>query len=184
MEYRKEIDGLRAIAVMAVIINHFYDKLLPSGYLGVDIFFVISGYVITGSLYNRKTNKFRDLILNFYVRRIKRLLPALVVFVIISSILISFFNPSPQMQINTGLTSLFGLSNVYLIHLATNYFSDSAQLNIFTHTWSLGVEEQYYIIFPIIIWLTAFKSSNIKSSKIFIFVISVLGLLSIIFLYI
>ncbi len=178
MDYRKEIDGLRALAVGSVILNHVSEKILPSGYLGVDIFFVISGYVITASLYNRKNIKLSELILDFYARRIKRLFPALVVFVVLSSILISLFDPSPQTQLKTGLTSLFGLSNLYLIRQATDYFGDSAQLNIFTHTWSLGVEEQFYVIFPIIIWLTSFRINSGSGNRSFLITIGALALLS------
>ena len=73
-KYRPEIDGLRAFAIIAVIINHIDHKLLPSGYLGVDIFFVISGYVITSSLTERHNERFNDFILGFYARRVKRLM--------------------------------------------------------------------------------------------------------------
>ena len=142
--YRREIDGLRAFAVIAVIINHFNNKLLPSGYLGVDIFFVISGFVITSSLANRESNGFWDFICSFYARRLKRLVPALAFFVIICSILICLVNPYPGFSLFTGLTSLFGVSNIYLLRESTDYFAESTQLNIFTHTWSLGVEEQFY----------------------------------------
>ena len=86
--YRPEIDGLRAFAVVAVIINHFNKEILPNGYLGVDIFFVISGFVITSSLYQRSSKNFKDFISGFYERRIKRLIPALSVFVFITSIAI------------------------------------------------------------------------------------------------
>ena len=79
--YRPEIDGLRAFAVAAVIINHFNKDILPGGYLGVDIFFVISGYVITSSLLGRPSKDFKDFISGFYERRIKRLVPALSLFV-------------------------------------------------------------------------------------------------------
>ena len=81
--YRPEIDGLRAFAVVAVIINHFNKNILPGGYLGVDIFFVISGFVITSSLYRKPSKNFKDFISGFYERRIKRLVHALTVFVII-----------------------------------------------------------------------------------------------------
>ena len=94
--YRPEIDGLRAFAVIAVIINHFNKDILPGGYLGVDIFFFISGFVITSSLYQRPSKNFKDFIIGFYERRIKRLIPALSIFVLITSILISLFNPSPE----------------------------------------------------------------------------------------
>ena len=106
--YRPEIDGLRAFAVVAVIINHFNKEILPNGWLGVDIFFVISGFVITTSLYQRPSNKFKDFICGFYARRIKRLFPALSVFVLIMSITICLFNPQPILTLRTGLASLFG----------------------------------------------------------------------------
>ena len=86
--YRPEIDGLRAFAVVAVIINHFNKEILPNGYLGVDIFFVISGFVITSSLYQRPSKNFKEFISGFYERRIKRLVPALSIFVLITSITI------------------------------------------------------------------------------------------------
>ena len=107
--YRPEIDGLRAFAVVAVIINHFNKDILPGGYLGVDIFFVISGYVITSSLFGRPSIDFKDFISGFYERRIKRLVPALSVFVLITSIAICLFQANPYLSLWTGLTSLFGL---------------------------------------------------------------------------
>ena len=154
--YRPEIDGLRAFAVVAVIINHFNEEILPNGYLGVDIFFVISGFVITSSLYQRPSKNFKDFISGFYERRIKRLVPALSVFVLIMSIAICLFNPVPILSLRTGLISLFGLSNLYLLKQSTDYFAQSTDLNVFTHTWSLGVEEQFYILFPFLIWVSGF----------------------------
>ena len=150
--YRPEIDGLRAFAVIAVIINHFNKEILPNGYLGVDIFFVISGFVITSSLYQRPSKNFKDFISGFYERRIKRLIPALSVFVLITSIGICLFNSEPGSSLKTGLTSLFGLSNLYLLKNSTDYFALSSELNVFTHTWSLGVEEQFYILFPCLLY--------------------------------
>ena len=169
MKYRQEIDGLRALAVTAVILNHMSKDVLPSGYLGVDVFFVISGYVITLSLYKRSSSSIGGLLLDFYVRRIKRLIPALVLFVVITSIIISLFNPNPAQTLETGLASLFGLSNLYLIRSASDYFGDSAQLNVFTHTWSLGVEEQFYILFPFIVWLTAFGRDSKGYKRFYVF---------------
>ena len=164
-KYRHEIDGLRAFAVLTVIVNHFNKDLLPSGYLGVDIFFVISGYVITSSLNGRKNNSFPELITDFYGRRVKRLIPALVFFVVFTSIFICIFNPEPIVALKTGFFSLFGISNVYLFSNSTEYFSQSTQLNPFTHTWSLGVEEQFYLLFPFLIWFTGYGRQARQSNK-------------------
>lgn len=152
--YRPEIDGLRAFAVVAVIINHFNKDILPGGYFGVDIFFVISGFVITASLYEKPSKSFMDFIVGFYSRRIKRLFPALSFFVLITSIAISLFQSNSIKSLWTGLTSLFGLSNIYLVKYKMDYFAQSTALNPFTHTWSLGVEEQFYILFPFLIWFS------------------------------
>ena len=184
--YRPEIDGLRAFAVVTVIINHFNKNILPGGYLGVDIFFVISGFVITSSLYQRPSKNFKDFISGFYERRIKRLVPALSFFVLISSIAICLFNPKPDLTIRTGLTSLFGLSNLYLLKQSTNYFAQSTALNIFTHTWSLGVEEQFYLLFPFFIWFSGFGKHTKKGiSNLFLIVsgLSIASLISFLYLY-
>jgi peptidoglycan/LPS O-acetylase OafA/YrhL len=152
--YSPEIDGLRALAVLSVVFNHFDKHWVPCGHLGVDVFFVISGFVITASLAKRRDRTFREFISGFYVRRIKRLVPALAVCVAVTSVAISLFDPEPRKLLLTGLYALFGGSNIYLLDQATDYFGTSAVLNVFTHTWSLGVEEQYYLAFPFVIWLT------------------------------
>ncbi|MFM1800016.1 MAG: hypothetical protein RLZZ117_2294 [Cyanobacteriota bacterium] len=152
--YRPEIDGLRAFAIIPVIINHFNKQWLPSGYLGVDIFFVISGLVITSSLLHKPSQGLRENLLSFYSRRIKRLLPALWAMILLGAISISFFNPAPGFSLQTGLTALFGLSNLYLLHQATDYFAPASDFNLFTHTWSLGVEEQFYLLFPLLLWFS------------------------------
>ena len=182
--YRPEIDGLRAFAIVTVIINHFNKDILPGGYLGVDIFFVISGFVITSSLYQRPSKNFKDFIIGFYERRIKRLVPALSVFVLISSIIICFFNQEPGNSLYTGLTSLFGFSNLYLFYKSTDYFAQSTELNIFTHTWSLGVEEQFYILFPFLIWFSGFGRQTKNGSRNLFFIVGALTITSLLgFLY-
>jgi len=182
--YRPEIDGLRALAVIAVIVNHINKAALPSGYLGVDIFFVISGFVITASLAGRQSANFIDFISGFYARRIKRLIPSLVLFVTVCSILICLFNPNPTASLTTGITALFGLSNIYLYSQAVDYFAAATELNVFTHTWSLGIEEQFYFLFPLIIWLTGFSQGRKRSARYLLFAIGALSTASLIlFIY-
>jgi len=182
--YRSEIDGLRAFAVVAVIINHFNKEILPNGYLGVDIFFVISGFVITSSLYQRPSKNFKYFISGFYERRIKRLVPALSVFVLIMSIAICLFNHLPGFSLRTGITSLFGLSNLYLLKQSTDYFASPTELNVFTHTWSLGVEEQFYILFPFLIWFSGFGRQTKNGARNLFLIVGALTIASLIgFLY-
>ena len=154
--YRPEIDGLRALAVAVVIINHFDHSILPNGYLGVDIFFVLSGFVITSSLAGRPSKNVGDFLARLYIRRIKRLVPALVLYVLVASVLICLFNPNPDGTLKIGISSLFGVSNIFLFRSSVDYFAESTALNVFTHTWSLGVEEQFYFVFPLLVWLTGF----------------------------
>ena len=158
--YKTEIDGLRAFAVIAVIINHTSSSVLPNGFLGVDIFFVISGFVLTLSLEDKKSENLIDFLTNFFYRRIKRLLPALLVFCLITAILITFLIPSPKFAHITGITGILGFSNLYLLSGSTDYFATEAILNPFTHTWSLDVEEQFYLIFPFLIWFSGFGSQK------------------------
>ncbi|KEF41740.1 MAG: hypothetical protein ER33_09825 [Cyanobium sp. CACIAM 14] len=160
--YRPEVDGLRAVAVIAVIISHFHNPILPSGYLGVDVFFVISGYVISGSLLRKQHYSLAHLLAGFYSRRIRRVLPALIAFTLIAALLICLVNPNPGESLSTGTAALFGVSNVYLMQRTADYFAAPTQLNIFTHTWSLGVEEQFYIFYPLMVW---FATAQVRSRR-------------------
>jgi len=162
-QYRPEIDGLRAFAVIAVIANHMNPHILPSGYLGVDIFFVISGFVITASLLASSHTNLRLFLTNFYSRRARRLLPALLVFILITSLLICLVNPTPADTLLTGMSALFGGSNLYLMQRSADYFAPSTQLNAFTHTWSLGVEEQFYFFYPLLFWLASSRRLRWRS---------------------
>ena len=179
--YRPDIDGLRALAIGAVILNHFDRALLPLGYLGVDIFFVISGFVITSSIYHRDGGGLVQFWSAFYARRFKRLFPALAACVLITSILICLVDPAPVASLRTGLSSLFGLSNLYLLKQATDYFGTWADLNAFTHTWSLGVEEQFYLVFPLAVWATGFRRASAHTSSAFITVVGVASVTSLVF---
>jgi len=97
-----------------------------------------------------------------------------------------FFNPEPSISLKTGITSLFGLSNIYLLRLSTDYFADSTQLNAFTHTWSLDLEEQFYIVFPLLIWFTGFasqKKNGVKNLFLTTFILIVISLVAYIYTY-
>ncbi len=180
-KYRPEIDGLRALAVIAVIINHFNKSLLPSGFLGVDIFFVISGYVITSSLANKEHTSLGNFLLGFYARRIKRIMPALIVCIAITCVIGFLFIPA-TMEFNeiwrTGISALFGVSNINFFKIGTDYFFVSTELNLFTQTWSLGVEEQFYLIFPLIFWFSGFARKITNGQKNLLFVMILLSSLS------
>ncbi|MFZ0406551.1 MAG: acyltransferase family protein [Cyanobium sp.] len=153
-DYRAEIDGLRALAVLLVIGHHLGSDhgFLPSGFLGVDIFFVISGYVITASIQRRGAQPLRPFLLGFYRRRLQRLAPALVLCVAVTGLLSCLVIPDPGPSLQTGAAALFGLSNLELHRQASDYFGTDSALNTFTQTWSLGVEEQFYLGYPLLAW--------------------------------
>ena len=155
--YKPAIDGLRAIAVLSVIIFHLDAfSLLPGGFTGVDMFFVISGYVISQSLWERRDLSFGHYLADFYRRRLLRIMPALLTVLCVSFVLSAMFMPRfwlSELIDRTGLAAFFGLSNIVLAWNTDTYFSPSAELNPYLHTWSLGVEEQFYVIFPALFFL-------------------------------
>ncbi len=184
--YRPEIDGLRAIAVIAVIIYHFYHDYLPQGYLGVDVFFVISGYVITAYFYRAEKTSLSKFFVVFYSRRIKRLLPALLVCVLITAGLFVFVTSRPPLAVfTTGAAAILGFSNIYLHYLSLDYFSLNAQLNPFMQTWSLGVEEQFYLIYPALFAAFGFawKSGKFTDKKIILLLSVISGISFLSFVY-
>lgn len=152
--YRADIDGLRAIAVTSVILHHLSNTFLPGGFVGVDIFFVISGFLITSQIYKEITNHSFSII-QFYKRRINRIAPALFC-VILVCIISGYFilSPSDFTRLTTSsFLSFVGLSNIYFWHIYGNYFAGNTQEAILLHTWSLGIEEQFYVLWPWIILL-------------------------------
>lgn len=146
--WRKDIDGLRALAVISVVLFHFDPRLLPSGFLGVDVFFVISGFLITKILLNEKIDGPRD-VFGFYERRIRRIFPSLLAVFAISSIVFSWFLVPGVHQdfFMTAIASFFGVSNLYLSVVQVDYFAQDSNLNPFLHSWSVGVELQFYLVF-------------------------------------
>ena len=154
INYRPEIDGLRAIAVFSVIIYHAQDSFLPGGFLGVDIFFVISGYLITSLILKelKLSNNFS--FSHFYERRIRRIIPALLGVMILSTFF-SYIVLLPDSFIDFSkslITSIFSFSNFYFQYTGSLYGAESSLLKPLLHTWSLSVEEQFYILFPTILF--------------------------------
>ncbi|NIA26726.1 MAG: acyltransferase family protein, partial [Desulfobulbaceae bacterium] len=163
----------------AVIASHLPEKLLPSGFLGVDVFFAISGFVVTGSLLRQRRTKLPQLYVGFLARRIKRLMPALTLCVAVTGFVVLATDPFPRHSIDTGLAALFGFANVVLFFFELDYFSPSSIFNAFTHTWSLGVEEQFYVVFPMFAWLFFFRTQR-DSFKALAIAISLGGLVSVV----
>lgn len=176
--YRADIDGLRAIAVIAVVLGHGFEDWFPRGYLGVDVFFVISGFVITHSLFGRSDARFGSFWAAFSLRRIKRLLPALLVCVCVTCLVLLFLDPEPRQSLLTGAAGLFGLSNFTLYAQELDYFSQSIRYNAFTHTWSLSVEEQFYLLFPFLFWLI-YRPAKTGNQSLFLTVILGLSVISV-----
>ena len=152
--YRPEIDGLRCFAVISVILYHAEIqnlRLFEAGFLGVDIFFVISGYLITRILLTELMEQNKLSLVSFYERRARRILPALL-FVIIVSLPFAYQLLIPSALIDmckSILSTILFSSNFYFYFESTVYGDNSALLKPFLHTWSLGVEEQFYLGFPI-----------------------------------
>jgi len=155
MRYRPEIDGLRAIAILPVLLFHANASLFSGGYVGVDIFFVISGFLITNIIFTEIREK-RFSILRFYRRRILRLFPA--AFVMMFSVAIAgYFLLLPNHYNDAGKSMVWAalnVSNIYF-YLDSGYFAGAAHLKPLLHTWSLAVEEQFYIFFPWIMILAS-----------------------------
>ena len=157
LSYRAEIDGLRAIAVGSIILYHaqiilFGRDWFEGGFIGVDIFFVISGYLITRIILSEIQTKGSFGFLKFYERRARRILPMLFV-VVITAFVYGFFTLLPNEIRELSLSSLFSIlftSNFYFFVITTEYGAESSLLKPMLHTWSLGVEEQFYLVFPIL----------------------------------
>jgi len=153
MTYRKEIDGLRALAVLPVVFFHAGFELFSRGFLGVDIFFVISGYLIT-SLILREQSLGTFSIINFYERRARRIIPALFLIMIVCiPFAIYLMQPDDLENFGQSLVATTLISNNYLLYLTSGYWDLASEFKPLLHTWSLGVEEQYYILFPILMML-------------------------------
>lgn len=172
------IDGLRAVAILSVMMYHLNKNWFPGGFVGVDIFFVISGFVVSMSASRLGNVGFIDFASHFYARRMARILPALIFCLLITFFVATLFIPPAWLSASikkVGLGAFFGVSNFLLMANTGNYFAPSAEFNPYTHTWSLGVEEQFYFLFPLLFFIWLRGKKRLSFFLFFIFALISLG---------
>jgi peptidoglycan/LPS O-acetylase OafA/YrhL len=153
-KYRADIDGLRAVAVLVVVFFHMFPKWLKGGFVGVDIFFVISGFLISSIILSNLENgtfSFRA----FYARRIKRIFPALIIILMTSFALgwLCVLLAAEFKQLGEHMAAGAGFVSNLVLWKEAGYFDNAAEAKPLLHLWSLGVEEQFYIVWPLLLWL-------------------------------
>jgi peptidoglycan/LPS O-acetylase OafA/YrhL len=164
--YRPELDGLRGISILLVYLHHLYRPLAPAGFLGVDIFFVLSGFLITSLLVEEWDQKGEISLKNFYIRRALRLMPAVFLLILVLALLSFVVDKKSAIQIRNGIwLTLSYISNWFFAH---GYFLKSNPLSV---TWSLAIEEQFYLTWPL--FLTLALKSNLQRR----WILSVLALI-------
>jgi peptidoglycan/LPS O-acetylase OafA/YrhL len=180
IRYIPAIDGLRAVAVIAVMLYHLGFNWIPGGFLGVDLFFVISGYVITRLLLDSIQRSGGLDLRAFYVARIRRLLPPLVFMIITTTIVVGFWAPDTMRRfLGDTPFALFGGMNWWLVFRETDYFEAIGRPPLLQHTWSLGVEAQFYLVWPLILLLVLryFGKNKIPGAALLIAAFSGIALL-------
>ena len=167
LRYRKDIQGLRALAVLLVVVFHSNIDSFSGGYVGVDVFFVISGYLITGLLLKELKETHDIKFKTFYSKRIKRILPLSLVVTATTLLIFSLIlSPIETKELSkTGLMASVFSSNLWFSYLATSYFGNEKHLNPLLHTWSLGVEEQFYFLYPFLVWISGFARQTKNGAR-------------------
>ncbi len=152
--FRSDVQGLRAVAVVAVVLAHFGVPGFAGGFVGVDVFFVISGYLITGLLWRELETEGSICLGRFYARRLRRLMPALAVCVGVSGVAAYWLLSGWEIRQQTGSApfALTWTSNLYFAFRDQDYFAWLQSRDLYLHTWSLGVEEQFYLLWPLLLW--------------------------------
>jgi peptidoglycan/LPS O-acetylase OafA/YrhL len=181
LAYRPDSDGLRAIAVLSVIAFHFGIFHLTGGFVGVDVFFVISGYLISSIVFSEVARS-RFSVVGFYERRIRRIFPALFAMLLAySAFALAFLLPAELVDFSKSiLAASFSVSNFYFWE-HTGYF-DAYNRDPLLHTWSLAVEEQFYILFPIFLVLVRrFFADRLRVSVVILFAASLLSSVAVVF---
>jgi len=163
MQYRPDIEGIRALAILLVVAAHAGIPGFRGGFIGVDLFFVISGFLITGLLVRERLNSGTIDFAMFYAKRLRRLLPALLAMLGSTALLGWQLLPSSlqQAQAVAGLAASLWLSNLHFAIDQVGYFEPGSETNLYLHTWSLGVEEQFYLVWPCLVVLTLMRVSDL-----------------------
>lgn len=151
--WRSDIQGLRGVAILFVVFGHLFPTLLPGGFIGVDLFFVISGYVITSQLQSLWAADQKKVLTTFYFRRVRRILPSALL-VLFTTVLAAHILLGPIFKADAtrdGFWASIFLANFHFAHQSQDYFSTGAPQSLLQHYWSLSIEEQFYLIWPIIL---------------------------------
>ena len=179
-KFRPDIEGLRAIAVLMVIAFHAELGRLSGGFIGVDVFFVLSGYLISGLLVREIEESGRLSLVRFYARRIRRLLPASLLMLVAIIVATRFLlPPTDQLPIAASARATFAyLSNLYFIRVSSDYFGGGSAGNPLLHTWSLAVEEQFYVLWPMLLLVLARMSGGRSLRRLFAWTMGFVAVLS------
>jgi peptidoglycan/LPS O-acetylase OafA/YrhL len=174
---RADIQWLRALAVTMVVVYHFWPTALPGGYVGVDVFFVISGFLITGGLISRPPGAWRD-VLDFWARRIRRLLPAAFLVIAATWLAALAFAPAStwRQTARDGVAAAAYAENWNLWRKSTDYLAGDGLPSVFQHFWSLSIEEQFYVVWPLALWAAAAVVRRLKPALVPGTVLAVAGL--------
>lgn len=163
MTYRADLQGLRAIAVALVIAHHYFPNQSSGGFLGVDVFFVVSGFIITSLLMRDREKTLGQFLLDFYARRIRRIIPSALL-VILLSVAATFFFLGDITGVDTardGRAATLFVANIHFNSLKIDYFTSGLPEPILQHFWSLAIEEQFYLLWPLIFFLFAKRIGNL-----------------------
>lgn len=184
ISYRRHVDGLRAVAVLAVVAFHAGVPFLPGGYVGVDVFFVISGFLNTGLLLREFETRADISLIGFYERRVRRLAPALLLVLVVTLVLGAVFlvpiGGEQQGLAKSAIATVLLASNIWLAHATGGYFDAPAASQPLLHTWSLSVEEQFYLVWPSLLLLATRWASrrDREPARVMALVLAVVGLAS------
>ncbi|MEH6585389.1 MAG: acyltransferase family protein [Halioglobus sp.] len=184
LTYLSDIQGLRALAILLVVLGHAGLSAFPGGFIGVDVFFVLSGYLITGLLIKEIKRSGRVDFLDFYSRRLKRLLPALIVMIISVSTVAREILSGYELESLTqsAVYAATWTSNIFFAFREIDYFNELESLDLFLHTWSLGVEEQFYLLWPALLiiafWGARKVNDTTNTDTALLYLLGVLGFTS------